>query len=153
MNLNKGFSLIEVMVVVAIIAILAAVAYPSYQSHVVKTYRRDCQAALEGLANALERHYTTQVPSTYAGAAASGADTGSPSIYATQAPIDGSNKACNLSIQSADATSYIISATPISGSVLNGDGVSSLTSQGVRCWYEGDTAYSRTTTTTCSSWN
>lgn len=30
----KGFTLVEVMIVVAVLAILASVAYPSYQSYV-----------------------------------------------------------------------------------------------------------------------
>jgi type IV pilus assembly protein PilE len=35
----KGYSLIELMVVVAIIGIIATVAYPSYQSYTCDTYR------------------------------------------------------------------------------------------------------------------
>lgn len=35
--INKGFSLIELMVVVAIVGILAMIAYPSYQDYVTKT--------------------------------------------------------------------------------------------------------------------
>jgi type IV pilus assembly protein PilE len=52
---NKGFTLIEVMIVVAIVGILAAVAYPSYQDHVRKSRRAEAQSALMGLAAAMER--------------------------------------------------------------------------------------------------
>ncbi|MDY6921506.1 MAG: type IV pilin protein [Pseudomonadota bacterium] len=54
---NKGFTLIEVMIVVAIIAIIAAIGYPSYQESVYKSRRADGRAALQEAAARQERIY------------------------------------------------------------------------------------------------
>ncbi len=58
MKINRGFTLIEIMITVAIVAILAAIAYPSYIDQVRKTRRSDAQAALMKTAQVLERCYT-----------------------------------------------------------------------------------------------
>ena len=55
---SRGFTLIEMMVVVAIIAILAAVAYPSYRDSVARGRRSDAKAVLTEAAQWVEREYT-----------------------------------------------------------------------------------------------
>jgi type IV pilus assembly protein PilE len=57
-NDNRGFTLVELMVVVAVIGILAAVAYPSYQDSVRKTRRAEGRAALMRLMQQEERWYS-----------------------------------------------------------------------------------------------
>lgn len=57
MRKDRGFSLIELMVVVAIIAILAAIALPSYRRYVVRTNRTEATTALSDLAAREERYY------------------------------------------------------------------------------------------------
>lgn len=58
MGQSKGFSLIELMVVVAIVAILAAIAIPSYSSSIEKSRRSDAKSALAGAVALQERQYS-----------------------------------------------------------------------------------------------
>lgn len=55
---DRGFTLIEVMIVVAIVAILAAIAYPSYTEHLRRGNRADAKAALLEAAQLMERNFT-----------------------------------------------------------------------------------------------
>lgn len=54
---SKGFTLIELMIVVAVIAILAAIAYPNYIDSVRKARRADAQQGLMEAAQKLETYY------------------------------------------------------------------------------------------------
>ncbi|MFI5446652.1 type IV pilin protein [Polaromonas sp. UC242_47] len=57
-NSNRGFSLIELMIVVAIVGILASVAYPAYTSSILKGKRAEGRAALAELQQQQERYLT-----------------------------------------------------------------------------------------------
>ncbi|MCD6663823.1 MAG: type IV pilin protein [Comamonas sp.] len=66
---ERGFTLIELMIVVAVVAILSAIAYPSYAEYVRRGYRADARGGLLQAQQWLERAatatgvYPTTLPS------------------------------------------------------------------------------------------
>jgi type IV pilus assembly protein PilE len=101
MFLKKGFTLIEMMIVIGIIGILASIAYPMYTKHVKDGRRSEATSALEILASQQAIFYNNSALSVYAGAiGALGAATTTNNFY---------NLAVN---QPVNATSYVLSATP-----------------------------------------
>lgn len=119
------------MIVMAIVAILTAIAVPAYQQYTVKAQRKEAMAALQGLAQAMERHYANG--NTYKGAG-SGGDTGAPTVYPATSPVDGGRATYNLTIYAADDSTYKLRATPIAGTSQVGDGNVELESTGARRW-------------------
>lgn len=55
---HKGFTLIEVMIVMAVIAIISAIALPAYQSHIAKTRRGAAEGCMTELGQFIERNFT-----------------------------------------------------------------------------------------------
>ncbi|MDQ7914927.1 type IV pilin protein [Pseudomonas sp. 102515] len=120
-NRQRGFTLIELMIVVAIVGILAAIAYPSYQEHIRRANRADAQASLMELAQFMERNYTRlgRYTTDTAGTA--------PTLPFATAPKDGGRAIYDLSLSAVTATSYTLQAAPRAGGPMAGDRCGSLT--------------------------
>ncbi|PPU07452.1 type IV pilin protein [Xanthomonas arboricola] len=97
---SRGFTLIELMIVVAVVAILAAIAYPSYSEYVRKSRRAQAKADLVEYAQLAERYHTVQ--NTYV-------DFTLPKNFS---PREGGTSAYNLSSQQVTQSTFVITATP-----------------------------------------
>lgn len=116
----KGFTLIELMVVVAIVSILAAIAYPSYQQYIIRGKRAAAQAQMMDIANREQQYLLAN----RAYASKSALETGGyvlPSEVASDYGYD-------ISIGSGTPPSFTITFTP-SGSQAS-DGALTLGSDG-----------------------
>ncbi|WII92882.1 type IV pilin protein [Kingella negevensis] len=54
---QKGFSLVELMVVIAIMAILAALIYPNYTSYIQRARLDNARTVITSVSQFMERHY------------------------------------------------------------------------------------------------
>ena len=131
-RLKRGFTLIELMIILLVISILAAIAYPSYTESVRKSRRGQAQADMAELAQNLERWNT--VNSTYAGY--------NPPARLRRSPQQGP-VFYTLTVAPQTATTFTITAAPVGahatdqcGSLsINQAGTKAVTGQSVAfCW-------------------
>ncbi len=115
----RGFTLIELMIVVAIVALLAAIVYPSYQDQVRKARRGQAKADLTEILQDAERYYS--VNNTYLGFNIPGGKANSPRTGTTF---------YNITITAnpaTTATSIGFTATPVAGGPQANDRCGTLT--------------------------
>ena len=105
----RGFTLIELMIVIVVVAILAAIAIPGYRQYVLRTNRTEAKRTLLNVAAAQEKFYLQN--NTYAG----------PSALTTPPPgglgIPGTTEHGHytVAIDAADAATFSATATAQGG--------------------------------------
>ena len=126
----KGFTLVEMMVVVAIIGIISAVAIPQYKQYVVRGNRAAAQSFMLDIANR-EKQYLLDARSYTANWALAGA---TPNL-AMVAPTDVS-KNYNITVTplAGPPPSFTVTAAPIAGKAQANDGTLTLNDSGAKTW-------------------
>ena len=134
MNMQKGFTLIELMIVVAIIAILAAIAIPAYQDYVIRSQVTEGMSLADGAKTAVAEFYSNKgtFPSANASAGLDGAAsiTGSYVSNVAVGTVDGSPANGVIQITYSDASPQKAN-TAINGAMVE---LSPVTSGGSIKW-------------------
>ena len=130
---GRGFTLIEMMIVVAIIGVLAAIAYPSYQRYVIKTKRTDMMTEMQNIASEIESRKLAQGSYSAISAAVK-------TSFATEYPRQGTQlydvtiNPNPLAPPNNTLTSkWVITAIPKTNSQMSSDGTLTLNYQGIKC--------------------
>ena len=137
-NDNKGFTLIELMIVVALVAIMSAIAYPSYKQYVIKTKRTDMMGEMHNIASEIQARKLGQ--GTYDNNLKNGLTgdyprqgsalykvTIEPIVVPPKPPPPAPTPSTMLNAE------WIINANPIAGSQMANDGNMTLNYLGVKC--------------------
>ena len=129
----KGFTLIEIMIVVAIVAILAAISYPGYQNYVQRTKRVEAQSTLQEISYKLSAYKITH--GTFE-------NVDIKKIYGVLIPNQGVAN-YNLTMTDEDDKAYASSAKRHTWKLIaepknsmNSTGNLTLDSSGKQCWYK-----------------
>jgi len=114
-NIQKGFTLIELMIVIAIIGILLAIAIPAYSDYTVRARTVECVNNLAPLKTGTSEYYLSHSPNVFPTTLASVGSAQATTMCAA-ATIPAAGQLSSVSLQAATGgsgpTTIIMSASP-----------------------------------------
>lgn len=127
-NVQKGFTLIELMIVVAIIAILAAIAIPQYQNYITKSQFSESQTISDGLKTPIVEYFNqTGICPTNSTTGFMANDTSYGGKYVAKVDIGGTAPSCTITATfkpAGSVSSPLVNNTVVlTGNVGNGGSV------------------------------
>lgn len=140
---QRGFTLIELMIVVAVIGVLAAVAFPSYRQYIIRASRVEAQAELLELAGLQEKiflnsnGYTVSVTGAYNGTSAGGLGRTSGRTKDGRYTISVVDGCTTLAAVAGTPQTFVLAAVPVAGSTQASDGTICISETGRRQWAAG----------------
>jgi type IV pilus assembly protein PilA len=108
---QKGFTLIELMIVIAIIGILAAIAIPQFVSYRQKGYNTQAKGELKSFFTACQAYYADNPTVTGNCSTTLVAATFKPSSTVTVTPAGGMNMTGTTSVHSSGTSTYTIGSS------------------------------------------
>ena len=141
---NKGFNLIELLIVVVVVAVLAAIAYPSYVEYQRKANRVEAQAELLDIAKKLQRYKVANLSYRNGVTFVTLANIGE--TVPLNVPRQGTAY-YRINLTGVTNNTWLLQAQPINNTIQQLDGALALNHRGEKCWGKGLAACQPSATT------